>query len=827
MVKNIEQKWQKIWEDEGCFKLSTHSQKPKYYVLEMFPYPSGKIHMGHVRNYAIGDVVARFKKQQGFNVLHPMGWDAFGLPAENAAIKKNIHPEKWTYENIKNMKAELKSMGLSYDWDREIATCDPEYYKIEQKLFIDFYKKGIAYRKEARVNWDPVDNTVLANEQVINGRGWRSGAIVEQKTLNQWFLKITHFSESLLAGLKTLNHWPEKVKTMQEKWIGKSEGALVKFSISGKNEDLLVFTTRPETLFGASFCAISPQHKISQELSKKNHKVGEFIKRCEALGTAVENIEKAEKEGFDTGIKVVHPFDNTKILALYIANFVLIDYGTGAIFGCPAHDERDLAFATKYNLPIKKVVDENGVIFDSKFLDGLAVEEAKKIAIKELENLNKGEGKITYRLRDWGISRQRYWGTPIPIIYCPKCGAVPVLIKDLPVKLPKDVDFSKSGNPLFNHPTWKHTNCPKCNGKAERETDTFDTFFESSWYFLRFAEGEKIDLNNPFPNSSKLLPVNKYIGGVEHAVLHLLYSRFFCRALKECGFINFEEPFEGLLTQGMVTHITFKDNQGNWLYPEEVRREGENYFHKETGEKIIVGKLEKMSKSKCNTVDPVYIISKYGADTARFFMLSDSPPDRDLEWSDAGVNGVKKYLDRIERLADKATNFKQELKINHLNEKELLVYKKIHQTIKFVGEDIENYHFNKAIARIRELTNSVEDVEASQALFKFGILTIIRLLNPFIPHLTEELWQKTGSSKILAENFWPEYDEAYIKQEEITIGVQVNGKLRGDIKINLDEEEEAVKNKAILQENVGKFLENKKIIKIIYVKGKIVNIVIG
>lgn len=824
-MENIEKKWQQIWAEKKCFQTPENPQNP-YYVLEMFPYPSGKIHMGHVRNYAIGDVVARFKKQQGFDVLHPMGFDAFGLPAENAAIKNGIHPNNWTYKNIETMKAELKSMGLSYDWGRQIITCDSSYYKLEQKFFIDFYKKGIAYRKQSKVNWDPIDNTVLANEQVIDGRGWRSGAVVEQKTLNQWFLKITDYASDLLNGLKTLANWPEKVKTMQEKWIGESKGALINFEIKQTGEILTVFSTRPDTLFGASFCAISPQHKISLQLAKENSQIASFIKKCEAIGTSVEKIQKAEKEGFNTGLLAIHPFDKNITLPIYIANFVLADYGTGSIYGCPAHDERDLDFATKYNLPIKKVVDENGIMIDSDFLNGLEVEVAKNKAIEHLQRLEKGEGKTTYRLKDWGVSRQRYWGCPIPIIYCQNCGILPEKEENLPITLPEDVDFTKKGNPLENHPTWKNTKCPECGKNATRETDTFDTFFESSWYFLRFAESAKeVDLKNPFPNSSAWLPVNKYIGGVEHAVLHLLYSRFFVRALKDVGYVNLTEPFDGLLTQGMVTHITFKDEEGNWLYPTDVEKKQEDYIHKKTGKKAIVGKLEKMSKSKCNTVDPAYIIEKLGADTARFFMLSDSPPERDLEWSDAGVMGVKKYLDRIEKLALIAKDYKDEFIPNNLEKSDFEILKKVHKTIKFVASDIENYHFNKAIARIRELTNSVEEAQ-NKPLFKFGVVTIIQLLNPFIPHLTEELWQYFEGSDILAQSFWPKYNDGYISDDEITIGIQVNGKLRGQVKINIDETEEAVKKKALDSENIKNFLTNKQVVKVIYVKNKIISIVI-
>ncbi|MEP2815745.1 MAG: leucine--tRNA ligase, partial [Alphaproteobacteria bacterium] len=665
-VKENEQKWQAAWDDKGCFQVREDNDRPKYYVLEMFPYPSGRIHMGHVRNYTLGDVVARYKKARGFNVLHPMGWDAFGLPAENAAIENKVPPAQWTRENIATMRRQLKTMGLSYDWDRELATCEPGYYRHEQKMFLDFLANGLVYRKESWVNWDPVENTVLANEQVIDGRGWRSGALVEKRQLSQWFLKITDYAEELLKGIETLDRWPDRVRLMQENWIGRSEGAHVRFQFDGRDGQLDIYTTRPDTLFGASFCAVAANHPLAQELARGNPDLADFVAECNRLGTSEAAIETAEKMGFDTGVKVLHPFIDGHTLPVYVANFVLMDYGTGAIFGCPAHDQRDLDFARKYGLPVLPVVapkgtdatavtvgdeafTDDGLLINSDFLDGLAVPDAKSKIIDRLEDMGIGTRAVNYRLRDWGVSRQRYWGCPIPIIHCGDCGIVPVPETDLPVELPADVDFSETGNPLARHPSWKHVACPTCGKPAERETDTFDTFFESSWYFARFCNPAS---DAPLDRAAVdyWLPVDQYIGGIEHAVLHLLYSRFFTRALKKCGYLSVEEPFAGLLTQGMVCHQTFKDAAGKWLLPSQVVFDGDAAKHAETGQPVTLGRSEKMSKSKKNVVDPEAIIGAYGADTARLFMLSDSPPDRDLEWTDAGVDGAWRYLNRLWRL---------------------------------------------------------------------------------------------------------------------------------------------------------------------------------
>lgn len=845
--RETEQKWQKLWEDGKVFCIADNlpqsepshdlTAEPAYYVLEMFPYPSGNIHMGHVRNYTLGDVVARYKRACGFKVLHPMGWDAFGLPAENAAIERGVHPGKWTYQNIATMREQLKSIGLSYDWAREFATCDPEYYRHEQKFFLDFLKKGLAYRKESFVNWDPVDNTVLANEQVIDGRGWRSGALVERKKLSQWFLKITHFAEDLLDGLSHLPEWPDKVKTMQEKWIGKSVGAKISFQIaSDKWQDLEVFTTRPDTLFGMSFCAISPQHPLALQLASTNPQIAAFTEECNRIGTSEEAIEKAEKRGVDTGLKVIHPFDKTREHPVYIANFVLMEYGTGAIFGCPAHDQRDFEFATKYNLPIIPVVGDDkplkeaytgdGKIINSAFLNGMDVENAKEESIAELVKLGIGEKTINYRLRDWGISRQRYWGCPIPIIYCDNCGPVPVPDKDLPVRLPEDVAFDKPGNPLAHHPTWKHVDCPQCSKPATRETDTFDTFFESSWYFARFCSlpSDVAPLNTAAIR--RLLPVDRYIGGVEHAVLHLLYARFFTRALKHCGYLDIDEPFKGLMTQGMICHETYKDYSGNWLYPEDIIRQNGEITDKKTRQPVTIGRSEKMSKSKKNVVDPREIITSYGADTARLFMLSDSPPDRDLEWTESGIDGSWRYVNKLWKLLLELSNTPDaEIDVNAT----LKLRQETHKTIAKVTEDIERFHFNKAIARIRELSNLLGQIadKSSGSARKEAVSAIIHLIAPFMPHLAEELWQQLGNKDILATRHWPKFEQALCTEDEVTIAVQVNGKLRATISCKAEASREEVESLAMQNKNVQDYIKDKQIKKVIFVPGKIVNVVVS
>jgi leucyl-tRNA synthetase len=857
--KKVESSWQSLWQEQKAFECDLdNNNKPKYYCLEMFPYPSGKIHMGHLRNYSIGDVVARFKKAKGFNVLHPKGWDAFGLPAENAAIKNKTHPAKWTYKNIDFMRSQLKPIGFSYDWSKEIATCDPEYYKFEQKMFLDFYKNGLAYRKESNVNWDPIDQTVLANEQVVDGKGWRSGAEVEIKKLNQWFLKITDFADELLTDIKKLEDWPEKVRLMQENWIGKSIGASVKFEIKNNSEisnfnEIEVFTTRPDTLFGASFIGIAAEHPLALELAEKDSEIKDFVEECKKIGVTAEAVEKAEKKGFDTGLKVKHPFDDNIELPVYIANFVLMGYGTGAIFACPAHDQRDLDFANKYNLPVKTVVapkdkvdnftvsresfSEEGISINSDFLNGLATKEAKKKVIERLEKISKGTGTVNYRLRDWGVSRQRYWGCPIPIIYCDDCGTVPVPEDQLPVKLPEDVSFDKeiTGNPLATHPSWKNVKCPKCGANAHRETDTFDTFFESSWYFFRYLDSNNNDVAFDKSRADKWLPVDQYIGGIEHAVLHLLYARFFTKALKKCGYHNIDEPFKSLLTQGMVCHETYQNSAGEWLYPEQVKRVKEKEYEiLETGEKIKAGPSIKMSKSKCNTVDPSGIVEKYGADTARLFMLSDSPPERDLEWSDAGVEGAYKYIMRIYKLGEIATELANEegngeYWLNGVEGNLLEVRKITHKTIKAVTEDLENFHLNKAVARIRELTNALEKMvkgsRAAKAVFLEGFSMAIRLLNPIIPHITEELWSKMSKQNYLYQEAWPEADKAMLVEDKVKLAIQVNGKTRSVIEIEKDSAKEEVEKIAMEQSPVSAQIEGKQVRKIIYVPGKILNIV--
>ncbi len=842
--RETEQNWQKIWDDKKCFEVGEDSSKPKYYVLEMFPYPSGKIHMGHVRNYTLGDVVARYKVMQGFNVLHPMGWDAFGLPAENAAIERGEHPAKWTYSNIAQMKAQLKTMGLSYDWRREVATCDPDYYQHEQKMFIEFYKKGLAYRKEPRVNWDPIENTVLANEQVVDGKGWRSGATVERRKLNQWFLKITQYADDLLGALQRLQGWPEKVRLMQENWIGKSQGAHIEFEIAGQGQKVSVFTTRPDTLFGMSFLAISPNHPIAESLAKSNPQLAEFIKDCGKIGTSEVALEQAEKRGFDTGLFVTHPILKGKKFPVYAANFVVMDYGTGAIFGCPAHDARDFEFATKYKLPILQVVQpadgsavdlpytDDGVIINSEFLNGLDVESAKQRICEELEKDKTGRAEITWRLRDWGISRQRYWGCPIPMIHCEKCGVVPVPDNQLPVKLPEDVTFDKPGNPLDRHATWKHVDCPSCGAKARRDTDTFDTFFESSWYFARYcspASPKGVDFNA----GKYWLPVDQYIGGVEHAVLHLLYARFFTRAMRDCGYLTIDEPFAALLTQGMICHETYKGADGKWLYPEETRREGANLVNAKDGGTVTVGRSEKMSKSKRNVVDPENIIGAYGADCARLFMLSDSPPERDLDWTDTGIEGAWRYINRLWRLVSEghgelpAANTKAPAKFS---DTALELRNKTHKTIKGVSGDLNQFHFNKAVARLRELSNAIEDFKGTDTgdvwAKREAVETLVQMFNPMIPHITEELWRTLGHSNLLFQHPWPKADPKLATDENVTIAVQINGKMRGTIQMPRDSAEDAVRSTVLAESFVTKALEGKTANKIIVVPNRIVNVLI-
>lgn len=851
--REIEQKWQRAWETDKAFAASASKDRPKYYVLEMLPYPSGRIHMGHVRNYTLGDVVARYKRAKGFNVLHPMGWDAFGLPAENAALERGLHPANWTNDNIEMMRGQLKSMGLSYDWDREISTCDPKYFKHEQKMFLEFLKAGLAYRKKALVNWDPVENTVLANEQVVDGKGWRSGAPVERKELSQWFLKITDYADDLLDSIKTLDRWPEHVRTMQHNWIGRSEGARVSFKITGDGsklhlKEIEVFTTRPDTLFGASFLALSPNHPLvtklagSGEISKP---LMTFIAECNAIGTSEAAIEQAEKRGFYTGLSVAHPVTGEP-LPIYVANFVLMDYGTGAVFGCPAHDQRDLDFANKYKLPVLPVVcppDTDtciitdkaytgpGTLINSGDWNGLSIEEGKKAAIKALKDLNAGKSEITFRLRDWGVSRQRYWGCPIPIIYCDKCGPVAVPDADLPIELPLDVSFDKPGNPLDHHPSWKHVACPECGAKALRETDTFDTFFESSWYFLRYTDPTS-EIGFSREAAAYWMPVDQYIGGVEHAVLHLLYSRFFTRALSKIDRLDLKEPFAGLMTQGMVCHQSFKDEAGKWLFPSDVQKTDAGWVTKADNRPVIAGRVEKMSKSKRNVVDPERIIDAYGADTARLFMMSDSPPERDLEWTDSGVEGAHRFIKRIEVFANNARiipDFAQMPAKNTINPKAHSLLKATHRATHQIDIDIERFAFNRCVAHLHIFTNAISDFkpesDADQHVLAHALGRLAIVLSPFSPHISEQLWSALGGKGLVANALWPELDAALLVDDTVTIAVQVNGKMRAKLDLPVDCDTDVAKAAALELPEIIKHLQGRTPSRVIVVANRIINIV--
>jgi len=824
-------RWQKIWEEQASFVADDNSPKPRSYVLEMFPYPSGRIHIGHVRNYTMGDVLARYKRMTGHEVLHPMGWDAFGMPAENAAMEKGVHPGGWTRDNIANMKAQLKRLGFAIDWTRELATCEPEYYGHEQALFLKLYAAGLVYRKESAVNWDPVDMTVLANEQVIDGKGWRSGAPVERRKLSQWFLKITDFADELLEGLSSLDQWPDKVRLMQENWIGKSKGLRCRFAFPGSNGDGIdVYTTRPDTMFGASFVAIAADHPVAQKLATNAPELQAFIEECRKGGTTAADIETAEKKGFNTGLSVEHPLDPSWHLPVYVANFVLMDYGTGAIFGCPAHDQRDLDFARKYDLPVTRVVSDGdvtdshfsgdvaytgpGTIVNSHWLNGLSVEQAIADVIAKAESEGWGKGQTQYRLRDWGVSRQRYWGTPIPIIHCESCGAVAVPETQLPVKLPEDVTFDIPGNPLDRHPTWSKVDCPQCQKPARRETDTLDTFVDSSWYFIRFASQPD---DKPFDRAvaEKWLPVQQYIGGVEHAILHLLYARFWTRALSHIGMIDVKEPFASLFTQGMVTHQTFQDADGKWLSPEQVSRSGDIWTIAETGAPATAGRIEKMSKSKKNVVDPDDIVDQYGADAVRWFMLSDSPPERDLEWSEAGIEGCWRFVQRLWRLTGQVSGAEGE-------DKALL--RKTHQAIAGVGADIEALSFNKAVAKIYDLANAIEKA-APSASRDAAIKTILLLSAPMVPHLAEEAWTKLGEG-LIADASWPEVDPALLVEDEVTIAIQVQGKLRDTLTVAKGLGQDDMQALALASQKVQHAIGDAEIRKVIVVPDRLVNIVI-
>jgi leucyl-tRNA synthetase len=869
-VREAEARWQKVWDELGIFATRNDDPRPRYYVLEMFPYPSGRIHMGHVRNYTMGDVVARYKRAKGFNVLHPMGWDAFGMPAENAAMERKIHPKAWTYDNIAAMKAQLKSMGLSLDWRREIATCDPAYYKHQQKMFLDFLRAGLVERKKSKVNWDPVDQTVLANEQVIDGRGWRSGAIVEQRELTQWFFAITHFAQDLLDALDELERWPDKVRLMQKNWIGRSEGLLVRFGLdpattpNGEHE-LEIFTTRHDTLFGARFMALSPDHPLAIAAARKNPALAAFIAECKRHGTAQEVIDKAEKLGFDTGMRAIHPFDRTWTLPVYVANFVLMDYGTGAIFGCPAHDQRDLEFANKYGLGNTPVVcpqgqdaatfviadtayDGEGLLINSRFLDGMTIPQAKEEVARRLETELRGnqpvaQRQINFRLRDWGISRQRYWGCPIPIIHCDHCGVVPVPERDLPVTLPEDVAFDRPGNPLDRHPTWKHVTCPRCGRKATRETDTMDTFVDSSWYFARFTDPWITTAPTERAAVDEWLPVDQYIGGIEHAILHLLYSRFFTRAMRATNHAGIDEPFAGLFTQGMVVHETYQKADGTWAEPAEVKIEGSDdkrrAFLVETGEPVEIGPIEKMSKSKRNTVDPDDIIATYGADVARWFMLSDSPPDRDVNWTERGVQGAWRFAQRLWRLIGDAADIAASAPAERPAEfgpAALAVRKAAHGALARVSDEIEKLHFNVCVAQIYEFTNTLSEAidEAAETpavapdlrwAIREAANIVVQLFHPMMPHLAEQCFALLGHDDLVAQASWPKVELDLLIEDTVTLPVQVNGKKRAEVTVARTATNAEIEAAVLALPEVQRALEGKKPKRVIVVPQRIVNVV--
>jgi leucyl-tRNA synthetase len=869
-----EARWQKVWDERGIFATPNEFSRPKYYVLEMFPYPSGRIHMGHVRNYTMGDVVARFKRATGFAVLHPMGWDAFGMPAENAAMERKVHPKKWTYENIEAMKAQLKSMGLSLDWSREIATCDPAYYKHQQRMFLDFMRAGLVERKLSKVNWDPVDQTVLANEQVIDGRGWRSNALVEQRELSQWFFKITNYAQELLDAIEGLDRWPEKVRLMQKNWIGRSEGLLVRFALDPKTapngeSELEVFTTRPDTLFGAKFMAIAPDHPLAAAAAKNNPKLAAFIEECRHRGTALAEIETAEKLGFDTGMRARHPFDRSWALPVYVANFILMDYGTGAIFGCPAHDQRDLDFVNKYGLGNTPVVcppevdpktfvitdtayDGDGRMINSRFLDGMTTTEAKEEVARRLEKESAGnrpvaKRQVNFRLRDWGISRQRYWGCPIPVIHCQTCGIVPVPEQDLPVTLPEDVTFDRPGNPLDHHPTWKHVKCPQCGAPATRETDTMDTFVDSSWYFERFTDPWITTAPTDPPMVDAWMPVDQYIGGIEHAILHLLYSRFFTRAMKKTKHVGLDEPFAGLFTQGMVVHETYQRTNGEWVTPAEVKIEADGDSRRATliatGEPVTIGPIEKMSKSTRNTVDPNDIISDYGADVARWFMLSDSPPERDVEWTERGVQGVARFVQRLWRLVGEAADIAKSApagRPSQFSAAATTLRKATHAALAKVTDDIEKLHFNVCVAAIYEFTNALSGVigeidehdganlgNASDLAWAIreAVNVLVQLFHPMMPHLAEECWAVLGHKTLVAEAAWPAVERALLIEDTMTLPVQVNGKKRDEVTVARNATNAEIEAAVLALDAVKKALDGKAPKKVIIVPQRIVNVV--
>ena len=855
-AKTVETKWQQRWTEEKIFETSTvpEDDRETYYVLEMFPYPSGRIHMGHVRNYAMGDVIARYKRAKGFEVLHPMGWDAFGMPAENAAMQNNTHPKGWTYDNIASMRTQLKSMGLSLDWSREFATCDPDYYAQQQSLFLDFLKAGLVYRKNSKVNWDPVDMTVLANEQVIDGKGWRSGADVEQRELTQWFFKISDYSQDLLDSLDTLDQWPDKVKLMQSNWIGKSTGARVRFPLVDSKDtatkEIEVFTTRPDTLFGAGFVALAAEHPLTLELAKDDPELTAFIDECRKIGTSVAAVETAEKQGYDTGLKVSHPFEEGRTLPVYAANFVLMGYGTGAIFGCAAHDQRDLDFARKYSLDVIPVIADpatpddaypvddtaylgDGVLTNSDFLNGLTKDAAIEAAIEKLKSTDfdgapQGEGEVNFKLRDWGVSRQRYWGCPIPVVHCDDCGVVPEKPENLPVKLPDDVTFDIPGNPLDRHPTWRDVPCPTCGKPAKRETDTMDTFVDSSWYFARFTDPKSSTPTNK-EAANRWLPVDQYIGGIEHAILHLLYSRFFARAMQITGHMDVIEPFKGLFTQCMVVHETYGNKDMGWFQPSELRiDDGENgrrAFRLDNDHEVPIGGIEKMSKSKRNVVDPDDIIDAYGADTARWFVLSDSPPDRDVIWTEAGVEGAHRFVQRLWRLVHAVMECD-----TSLSEGDESLKKIAHKTLANVDEMIPGLRYNSAVAQIYTLINALEQAnknsKTSAATLKEVMTMAIQMIAPMMPHLAEECWTVLGHDGLISASSWPVLDESLLQESSITLPVQINGKKKGDLTVAIDLDKDGVEKLVLEQAFVQQALSGKQPKKVVVVPGRIVNVVI-
>ncbi len=867
--KETEPKWRAAWERAQVFRAKSAKEAgdmPKAYILEMFPYPSGRLHMGHVRNYAMGDVVARYRIANGYNVLHPMGWDAFGLPAENAAIERQAQPRTWTLQNIQAMKDQFAPLGLSFDWSKEVTTCEPDYYEQQQRIFLKMLASDLVYRRSAKVNWDPVENTVLANEQVVDGRGWRSGAVVEQRELEQWFFRITKYGDDLLAALNTLDRWPDKVRTMQANWIGKSQGAKIWWEIAhapdflsrdkdalGRNhatDPIEVFTTRPDTLFGAAFLALAPDHPLTKQIAKSRPDVARFMADCAARGTSEADIEKADKVGIDLGIRVKHPFDPSWELPVWAANFVLSTYGSGAIFGSPAGDQRDIEFAEKYGLPFKPVVlppgadpetytvrgeayAGDGTIYNSDFLNGLSTKDAITVAIKALLNRQAGEATTQYRLRDWGVSRQRYWGCPIPVIKCAACGTVPVPDDQLPVRLPDNADFSEPGNPLARHPTWKHVACPKCAGKAERETDTMDTFVDSSWYFARFCDPKSKEPINR-EEAGYWLPVDQYIGGVEPAVLHLLYSRFFTRALRDIGLLDLPsgEPFAGLFTQGMVTHETYKSADGQWLLPEEIEKRDGVLVEISSGKPVAIGGVEKMSKSKKNVVDPIQIIADYGADVARWFVLSDSPPERDFEWTDAGVRGAWGSIQKLWALVEAAPAADD----GPADSGEPLELRRLaHRTVRDVTNGIEKFHFNVGIARMNELGNALRKAEQSNlpgmaTARREALRLFAQIAAPFAPHLAEECWAllggpNAGENGMVATARWPTPDPALLVSDTVTLPVQINGKKRAEITVAASADPAAVEAAAREDDAVKQHLAGLTVRKVIVVPGRIVNIV--